>query len=202
VIALLNGVFRGRTGDSIILEAGGVGYQVFLPPVVAEALGEPAEGQRVELRIHYQASAQQPKPVLFGFLRESEKEFFELIASLPRMGGKNAAKAMVLPINVLARAIQEENRELLDRLPGVSSSGAEKIIAALRKKVARFVELEDVSAAPAVADRDELKRDAVDLLVLMDVKKPEATRAVDRVLAAHPELETVQDIVTEFFKRQ
>lgn len=202
MIALLSGAFRGRSGDCIIVEAGGVGYEVFLPPVVAEALGDPAPGQRVELRIVYQASAQQPRPVLFGFLHETEKEFFELLASIPRMGGKNAARAMVLPINVLARAIQDENRELLDRLPGVSASGAEKMIAALRRKVARFAELEDVSAAPAAADREELKRDAVELLVLMDVRKPEAVRAVERILQAHPELDTVQDVVTEFFKRQ
>ena len=201
MITLLNGAYRGRSGDSIVVEAGGVGYQVFLPPVVMEALGNPLEGQRLELRISYHASAQQPRPVLFGFLHEAEREFFELIASIPRMGGKNAARAMVLPINVLARAIQDGNDELLDRLPGVSASGAEKMIAALRKKVAPFVDLNDVSAAPLSEDRDALKQDAVDLLVLMDVKRPEATKAVERILQ-NPEIETVQDVVTEVFKRQ
>ncbi len=118
------------------------------------------------------------------------------------MGGRNAAKAMVLPVNVLAAAIQEGNRELLDRLPGVSTSGAEKIIASLRKKVAPFAALEQVAAAAPPADRDDLKTDAIDLLVVMDGKRPEVLRAVEQILESEPELATVQDVVTEFFRRR
>lgn len=202
MIASLTGVYQGRQDDAIILEVGGVGYLVVLPPVVWDALGELQPGQALHLKIVYQASAQQPKPTLFGFLSEEEKEFFELLASVPRMGGRNAARAMVLPVNVLAQAIQEGNRELLDRLPGVSASGAEKIIASLRKKVGRFAMLEHVAAAPPAQDHEELKSDAIDLLVLMDVKRPEAVRSVEQILAERPEIATVQDVVTEFFRRR
>jgi holliday junction DNA helicase RuvA len=202
VIASLSGQYKGRLDESMILEVGGVGYLVYLPPVVWDALGEPRPDQSLHFRIHYQVSAQQPRPTLFGFLSEDEKEFFELLASIPRMGGRNAARAMVLPVNVLASAIQDGNRELLDRLPGVSSNGAEKIIASLRKKVARFVGLEQVAAAPPADSRDELRTDAVDLLVVMDVRRPEAARAVDQILADSPALTTVQDVVTEFFRRR
>src|SRR6266516_4873713 len=148
VIATLSGAYKARTGESVILEVGGVGYQVYLPPVVWDALGDLKVDQLLHFKVVYQASAQQPKPTLFGFLSDEEREFFELLAGVPRLGGRNAPKAMVLPVNVLARAIQEGNRELLDRLPGVSSSGAEKIIASLRKKVAAYASLEDVAAAP------------------------------------------------------
>ena len=140
-IASLSGRYQSRNAESIVLDVGGVGYLVYLPPVVWDALGDLQPDQPLHFKIVYQASAQQPRPTLFGFLSEAEKEFFELLAGIPRLGGRNAAKAMVLPVNVLAQAIQEGNRELLDRLPGVSSSGAEKIIASLRKKVAPFVAL-------------------------------------------------------------
>jgi Holliday junction resolvasome RuvABC DNA-binding subunit len=118
------------------------------------------------------------------------------------MGGRNAAKAMVLPVNVLAQAIQEGNSELLTRLPGVSGTGAEKIVAALRKKVAPFVSLEHVAAAPPADSRDELKADAIELLVVMDVRRPEAARGVEQILESEPELATVQDVITEFFRRR
>lgn len=202
MIATLTGGYRGRSGESMILDVAGVGYLVYLPPVVWEALGEPQQEQPLHLKIVYQASAQQPKPTLFGFLSDEEKEFFELLASIPRMGGRNAARAMVLPVNVLATAIQEGNRELLDRLPGVSSSGAEKIIASLRKKVAPFAALEHVAAAPPAASSDELRSDAIDLLLVMDVKKPEATRGVEQILTDDDGLTTVQDVITEFFRRR
>jgi Holliday junction DNA helicase RuvA len=202
VIASLNGVYKSRNGDSLVLDVGGVGYLVFLPPVVWDALGELQLDQPLRFQIVYNASAQQPKPTLFGFLSAEEKEFFELLASIPRMGGRNAAKAMVLPVTTLATAIQEGNAELLTRLPGVSGTGAEKIIASLRKKVAPFVALENVAASPPADSRDELKSDAVDLLVVMDVKKPEASRAVEQILETEPDLYTVQDVITEFFKRR
>lgn len=202
MIASLSGAYKGRAGDSVVLEVAGVGYLVYLPPVVWDALGDLQQDQWLHLRIHYQASAQQPKPTLFGFLSDEEKEFFELFASVPRLGGRNAAKAMVLPVNVLAGAIQEGNRELLDRLPGVSVSGAEKIIATLRKKMARFAALEHVAAAPPPDSRDELKSDAVDLLVVMDIKRPEANRAVEQILEDEPELTAVQEVITEFFRRR
>jgi Holliday junction DNA helicase RuvA len=202
VIASLSGRYQSRNGESLVLDVGGVGYLVYLPPVVWDALGDLQPDQPLHFKIVYQASAQQPKPTLFGFLSEAEKEFFELLAGIPRLGGRNAAKAMVIPVNVLAQAIQEGNRELLDRLPGVSSSGAEKIIASLRKKVAAFVSLEQVAASPPPEDRDDLRSDAVDLLVVMDVRRPEALRGVDQILEAEPDLYTVQDVITEFFRRR
>lgn len=202
MIASLSGAYQARTGESVILEVGGVGYQVYLPPVVWDALGDLQPKQPLHFKIVYQATAQQPKPTLFGFLSDEEKEFFELLAGIPRLGGRNAAKAMVLPVNVLASAIQDGNRDLLDRLPGVSSSGAEKIIASLRKKVAPFVALEHVAAAPPADSREELKSDAISLLVVMDVKKPEATRGVEQILETEPDLYTIQDVITAFFKRR
>ena len=202
MIASLDGVYKARNSESIVLEVGGIGYLVYLPPVVWDALGELEVDQPLHLEIVYQASAQQPKPTLFGFLTTEEKEFFELLASVPRMGGRNAARAIVLPVNVLARAIEAGNRELLDRLPGVSSSGAEKIIASLRKKVSAFTELEFVAAAPPPDTRDELRSDAVDLLVVMDVKKHEASRGVEQILGTEPDVTTVQEVITEFFRRR
>jgi Holliday junction DNA helicase RuvA len=202
VIASLSGQYRTRSGESLVLDVGGVGYLIYLPPVVWSALGELHPGQPLCFEVVYTASAQQPKPTLFGFLSVEEKEFFELFSSVPRMGGRNAAKAMVLPVNVLARAIQEGNGALLTSLPGVSGTGAEKIIAALRKKVAPFAALEHVAAAPPSDSRDELKADAVALLEVMDVKRQEANRAVEQIIEAEPELATVQDVITEFFRRR
>ena len=202
MIARLRGKPVARRADGLVLDVGGVGYLVYLPPVVWDALGDVEPGHELHFRIFYQASAQQPKPTLFGFLTEEEKEFFELLASVPRMGGRNAAKAMVLPVNVLAQAIQEGNGQLLTRLPGVSSTGAEKLIASLRKKVGPFAALEHVAAAPPADTRDELRTDAIELLLVMDVKRPEAARGVEQILESEPELATVQDVITEFFRRR
>ncbi|HEX3244344.1 MAG TPA: Holliday junction branch migration protein RuvA [Chloroflexota bacterium] len=203
MIASLRGTIEATIPEGVILNVNGVGYEVFLPPVVAQALNErPPDGQ-VELKIAALATRDQPLPVLYGFLHEEEKQFWQLLRSVPRVGPKGAARAMVLPINRIAAAIKEGNRNMIDNLPGVSADGAEKIITALRKKVEPFSSLTDadVSTGNAVGSKDELSSVSVALLVEMGIRRTEAAAAVARLLEADPELTRVEDVVTEYFRK-
>lgn len=201
MIVTLRGAYRGRTVDGIVVEANGVGYEVMLPPIVEQALGDLADGSAVELRIAYHATRDQPVPVLYGFTRDEEKRFWELLKSAPKVGPKSAARAMVLPIPKIAQAIQEGNRQLVDSLPGISAEGAEKIIASLRKKVAPFAVLADTPGPPPPASEEELERLAVALLVEMGIKRADAARDVARLRKSHPELRAVEDLVMEYFRK-
>lgn len=201
MIAALRGTYRGRAGESIVVDVGGVGYEVLLPPVVEQALGPLADGAPLDLKIAYVATRDQPTPVLYGFAREEEKQFWNLLKSVSRVGPKGACRAMVLPINRIAEAIREQNIRLVDSLPGISPAGAEKIVATLRQKMATFEALEDVER-PRVADsRDELEGLAVALLVEMGIKRPDAARSVARLLKENPDLTTVEDLVMEYFRK-
>ncbi|HZS00315.1 MAG TPA: Holliday junction branch migration protein RuvA [Chloroflexota bacterium] len=201
MIVSLRGVYRGHTADGIVVEVGGVGYEVMLPPIVEQALGELADGAPLDLRIAYHATRDQPVPVLYGFTRDEERRFWELLKSAPKVGPKSAARAMVLPIHSIAQAIQEGNRQLVDSLPGISAEGAEKIIASLRKRVAPFAALEAPTPSPAPASEDELERLAVALLVEMGIKRPDAQRDIARLRKEHPDLRTVEDLVMEYFRK-
>ena len=201
MIAALRGTYRGRSGDGIILDVGGVGYEVMLPPIVEQALGTLDEGQALELRIAYVATRDNPIPVLYGFARDEERQFWELLRSVSRVGPKSAARAMVLPINRIAEAIRDQNTHLVDSLPGISAAGAEKIVATLRRKVDPFAALEEVASPGLPPSDDELKRLAIDLLVEMGIRRPDASRAVVKLLEADPPPRTVEDVVMEYFKR-
>ena len=201
MIVSLRGVYRGRGADGVVVDVGGVGYEVMLPPIVEQALGELSDGSPLDLRIAYHATRDQPVPVLYGFTRDEEKRFWELLKSAPKVGPKSAARAMVLPINRIAQAIQEGNRQLVDSLPGISAEGADKIIASLRKRVAPFAALEEATAPPPPATSDELEWLAVALLVEMGIKRAEAVRDVARLLKEQPELRAVEDLVMEYFKK-
>ena len=120
---------------------------------------------------------------------------------LRNIGPKSAARAMVLPINRIAQAIQEGNRQLVDSLPGVSAEGADKIIASLRKRVAPFAALAEAAASPPPASDDELERLAVSLLVEMGIKRADAARDVGRLLRDRPDLRAVEDLVMEYFRK-
>jgi Holliday junction resolvasome RuvABC DNA-binding subunit len=92
----------------------------------------------------------------------------------------------------------------LDGLPGITLDGADKMIASLRKKVAPFVEPTTRTQLPAArrSEADEIRDDAVSLLVVMGIKRPEAQRGVDQLLAAREDVISIQDIVTEYFRAQ
>ncbi|MFN8522376.1 MAG: Holliday junction branch migration protein RuvA [Chloroflexota bacterium] len=202
MIASLRGQYRGKLGDAIIVDAAGVGYEVVLPPVVEQELGGLAEGQELFLHIAYVASRDQPAPVLYGFTRPEEKEFWGLLRSVPRVGPRQACRAMVLPVNRIAQAIAERNTNLVDSLPGISAQGAEKIVATLRNKVSQFVHDDEIrpAAAPSLG-AEELKRMAVDLLVDMGIRRADAVRDVDKLLDSNPGLQKVEDVVMEYFRK-
>jgi holliday junction DNA helicase RuvA len=200
MITALRGVYRGRSGEGVVVDVGGVGYEVLLPPIVEQSLEPLSDGKPLELKIAYVATRDQPTPVLYGFARDEERQFWVLLRSVPRVGPKLAARAMVLPISRIAQAIVDRNTRLVDSLPGISAGGAEKIVASLRQKVASFAMLEEEAPVAPRTD-DELRRLAVELLVEMGIKRPDATRDVTRLIKARPELQRVEDLVMEYFRQ-
>ena len=206
--AYLRGTYKGHSteGDeAIVLEVAGVGYAVLVPPIVDQELSAscPLESELV-LYVSAQSGRDQPWPVLFGFLSPEQKAFWELLISVPRVGGRVAARAMVAPIETIAEAIQQGNRAYLDGLPGVTLDGADKMIASLRKKVGPFTR--PISRLPAArprrSDAEEMRDDAITLLMQMGLKRPEAQRGVDHLLATRDDITSIQDIITEYFRAQ
>ena len=202
--AYLRGVYQGHVTDSdetVLLEVAGIGYEVIVPPIVEREIsaGYPVESELV-LHVSAQSGRDQPWPVLFGFLSAEQKAFWQLLISVPRVGGRVAARAMVSPIESIAEAIQQGNRAYLDGLPGITLEGADKIIASLRKKVGPFVAAEERLPVRSRDPSDEMRADAIALLLQMGLKRPEAQREVDRLLSTREDITSVQDIITEHFK--
>ena len=205
----LRGVYKGalsRGSEMVVVEAGGIGYEIIVPPVVQQALDAGYEPDApIVLYVSALTGRDQPWPTLFGFLQPEERDFWELLISVPRVGGKLAARAMSVPVNQLALWIQDGNKVALDNLPGITMDGAEKIVAALRKKVAPFTRPGDglaVAARRAASPEDELIDDAVQALVVMGEKRPDAQRGVELLLARRDELElvSVQDILRAYLR--
>src|SRR5262249_20575589 len=143
MIASLRGPLRARLEDRVILEAAGVGYEVFTPPVTQEALaktqvGEGDAGDEVSLAVHYHATQNQPRPVLIGFTSDLDKEFFEKLITVKDVGPMVAARALALPVGELAAAIARQDEKFLRGLPGVGPQKAKNMVAQLQNKVAKF----------------------------------------------------------------
>jgi holliday junction DNA helicase RuvA len=205
VYAFLRGIYKGHPDDdndeTVLVEVAGVGYEVVIPPIVNDDLSsQHSRESEILLYVSAQSGRDQPWPVLFGFLTPRQKGFWQLLISVPRLGGRSAARAMVAPVEQIAAAIQQANRAYLDGLPGITLEGADKIIASLRKKVGPFVAAEERLPVHSRDPSDEMRADAIALLLQMGLKRPEAQREVDRLLSTREDITSVQDIITEHFK--
>src|SRR4029450_8302829 len=109
VYSYLRGTYRGPASEgdgAILLEAGGVGYEVILPPIVESELVTTCKiDEPLLLYGSAQAGREQPWPVLFGFLRTEQRAFWGLLKSVPRVGGKGAARAMVVPMQKIGSRV-------------------------------------------------------------------------------------------------
>ncbi|MEM7783993.1 MAG: Holliday junction branch migration protein RuvA [Planctomycetota bacterium] len=89
-------------------------------------------------------------PRMVGFDSEIERQFFELFCSVPGLGVKKALRAMVRPVRDIANYIEQQDVKSLTTLPGIGAAMAEKVVAQLRRKMAKFallVQREEVESA-------------------------------------------------------
>jgi len=200
---------------AVEVDVGGVRYEVLVPLFLwaelqalagESALGEEAPRPEIGLHIYYYATQNQPVPVLVGFLRRAERDFFRKFTTVEGVGPTKAVKAMNVSVSTIARAIEQEDRSTLTRLPGIGARGADKIIATLRGKVVAEAALHDSGIAePVDARRLEGRRivaDAIEAIVALGYPRSEAKRWVDDALAADPSLESIEALTLAVLRRR
>lgn len=120
-------------------------------------------------------------PRLIGFLREAEREFFEMICSVDGVGVKKALRAMVKPCQDVAVLIEEQDAKGLSALPGVGPATAERIIAKLRRKMPKFALLVGRDE-PIEDEQRDVVQDTYAALVALGHSDADARQLLDRVL--------------------
>lgn len=213
MIATLSGRLRRRLEDRIVLEVGGVGYEVYLPPIVLRQVAQGADGERgtdLELVIYYHATRDQPRPVLIGFTSDLDKEFFEKLITVKDIGPMVAARALSAPVAELAAAIARQDEKALRALPGIGPQKAKNIVAQLQGKVAKFAlaregagaAAEPAAAASAPAPDAEALRDMVwEVLVKQLGHRPgEASQLIADALRRRPDVTTPEQLFEEIYR--
>lgn len=196
-----------RLGEDMArIEVGPLEYELFIPEFVRRQL-QSMLGSEVSLKtIHYiegnpQGSRMTPR--LIGFLSEAEIEFFELVCSVDGMGVKKTLRAMVRPVREVAEAIEEQNVKELSLLPGIGPAISERIVAKLRRKMAKFalmVARECPEAAPS--DRSVLN-EAFEALISLGYNSVDAREKIDTVVAGTKgKLKSVEDIIMAIYQQE
>ena len=103
-------------------------------------------------------------PRLIGFQNPVEREFFDLFCSVDGVGIRTALRALVRPVEDIARMIEEQDAKGLSALPGIGGATAERIIAKLRRKVPKFALLITKTADPESARQRDVFAEAFEVL--------------------------------------
>ncbi len=205
MIAFLRGRVLRRDEDLLVVDCGGVGYEVHLPGFLRDLLrSEPHRlADTVELHISYHVSANQPRPLLVGFLREIEQEFFERFITVDGLGPTKAMKAIVHPIERVADAIERKDVGFLKRLPGIGERTAEKIVAALHGKMGKYALLRSEAPAAAPEPAVDFREEVIQVLTgQLGHRTVEARRMVEEALRRNPGIASAEDLFEEVYRAE
>ena len=132
MIAHLRGTLLEKHPNLVIVDTGGVGYEVTIPVSAYSSL--PETGAEVQLHIH--THVREDALSLFGFVSAADKALFEKLITVSGIGPKLAVTALGgLTAPDLAQAIREGSIEQLVRIPGVGKKTAERMVLELRDKL-------------------------------------------------------------------
>lgn len=207
MIARISGILVARTENSVVIEAGGLGYEVMLPHVVSKALETYPLGDSLALETIYYMALEQTRatPILIGFQNAIEKEFFGKLITVPKVGPRAALNAFARPVSTIASAIETADYNLLQTLPGVGKQKAREMVAALQGKVTMFAMMQDgdlekrLGAPPVVHD---VAAEALQLLTMLGHKRSDAERLVQEALAADPAAADAEALVRVIYRKQ
>ncbi len=188
----------------MLVEVGGIGYEVFLPQAVMQRINENQDTEeRVSLITYYyhQVEPARSTPVLIGFLNEIEKDFFQQFITVSGIGPRAALRALNKPISVIAQAIDEGNVNFLKSLPGIGQQRAKEIIAKLQGKVGKFGLIQDSWVSREEVEKD-IAKDALAVLMQLQYKKSEAKMMIDKALKDAPGLKTSEELLNEIYKQR
>ncbi len=202
MIGRLKGRLVERHNQRLVIDVNGVGYEVFVPGVVARWAESLKIGDEVELVTLYllQMEPGRATPMLLGFRNELEREFFEKLLSVPKLGVRGALQLFAVPMAALARAIEDNDQKALMKLPGVGRQRARELVAALQGKVAKFALLaEEEVPAPLVTD---VVSEALEILESLGYTRSEAQRMIDVALERLPKPSSVEELIRTVYQVQ
>ncbi len=191
-----------------LVDNNGISYEVLLPSALAERLKDGSVvGEEITFETIYYIEAGDRKsshyPRLVGFDDAFDREFFSLYLQVPGLGVKKALKSLVMPIRDIATAIETKDAARLNRLPGVGARLAEKIIAELHGKTAKFaLSRKDEPLAKPSTPTPPFAQEATEVLLQLQYKPNEAQQMIQKALEDNPKIKSAEELISSIFRSQ
>ena len=196
MIARLSGKLISKSTDSLIIDIGGVGYEVSAPLSTFYAL--PEEGADTTLLIYTHVKEDAFK--LFGFLSLMEKKLFIKLITVSGVGPKLAMNILSgMESAQLALAIKDGDIARMNAIPGVGKKTAERLILELKDKIDSDILPAGDEQAAMQKERPTVLDDALSALLNLGYKKPDVEKTLDSLLQNDNSL-SVESLLKEALK--
>jgi Holliday junction DNA helicase RuvA len=176
MIGRLKGVLVSKQPPWLVIDVGGVGYELEAP--MSTVFDLPETGREVALFTHY--AVKEDTVALYGFLREAERTLFRTVQKVSGIGAKIALAVLSgTSTDEFARLVQAGDIAALTRIPGIGKKTAERIVVELRDRV------DGLATVPGIAagmPRDA-QSEAVVALQQLGYKPAEAARLAKEAAA-------------------
>lgn len=189
MIAHLTGKIAEKHPTRIIIDVGGVGYEVFIPLSSYDRI--PVTGCECTVLTHHHV--REDAQVLFGFMTEGERVMFRMLLGTTGIGPKLALSALSgLSVKALKAAIVTGDTRCLSSISGIGKKVAERLVVELKDKLA---DGEQFDSACGEESGDPLTRDAMLALTALGYKQEQARKMVMDAVKADKDVKTVEDLV-------
>ena len=187
--AYISGIVDELLPDRAVLEAGGVGYELFCSALTLKRL---RAGQKERLYTHLHLA--EGVMALYGFYEPEEKDMFRRLLTVTRVGPKLALSVLsVLTPSDVAGAIVTNNAAAFDRVSGMGRKTAQRVLLELKERV----ETSEMLSGNANTDAPDIRSEAVAALVSLGYDGLAAGKAV----AAIEQAESVEALITAALRR-
>src|SRR5690554_4818214 len=189
MITYLNGRLVEKTPTSLIVECGGIGYEVRISLNTFSAIGS-----EESIKIFTQFIMREDAQILYGFATTEEREMFNLLISVSGIG-PNTGILMLSGLSPaeIVHAITHEDVETIKSVKGIGNKTAQRVIVDLKDKMLKF-EISDDKNMPS---NNTLRFDALSALISLGFDKKSAEKAINKVLK---EQETVELLIRDALK--
>ncbi len=207
MITKVSGILDQISGSTVIIENAGLYYELLMPPVMLDELGKThRKGDSVLLFTYYYieggVGVGNLFPRLIGFFDEDDRSFFEIFITVKGLGEKKALQALTMPLEKVADAIENDDKLVLKKLPGIGGRMAEKIIAELKGKLTRFATgLSHSRDSELPAKISSFEQEALDLLMSqLGYRRVEAEQLIRKTLSDEPDISDVEGLIQSIYK--
>ncbi|MFR3946444.1 MAG: Holliday junction branch migration protein RuvA [Ruminococcus sp.] len=188
MIAFVRGIATDMTENSVIVETGGIGYEIYM---TGEGLSQLHMGEEVKIHTYFQV--REDAMQLYGFLKKDDLQMFKLLLGVNGVGPKAAMGVLSgITADELRFAVLSDDVKTLSKAPGIGKKTAQKLILELKDKL----KLEDAfelklaheqEKAVASGDASDGRQEAVAALVALGYSSTDALRAVRKVTEVSPD---------------